>query len=187
MTDLGPKINQKLTVVLINDRAGLLYDIMKGAFVMDDGFRLLFVCTGNICRSPMAEGMMKCLLPPASGRRIMVCSAGIHAADGLPAEPGAVRAVRELGADIGAHRSRAIDGSLIASANLVLVMERQQARFIQGTAPVAPEAIRLLGEFAGGEGTPEIPDPYGGSFAVYRRCAQMIRGCLDGVIDYICQ
>jgi protein-tyrosine-phosphatase len=159
---------------------------MSGAFIMKDGFRLLFVCTGNICRSPMAEGLMKVLLPPAPGRHITVCSAGTQAVDGLPPETGAVRAVREHGADIAGHRSRAIDGSLIASANLILVMERQQARLIQSTAPVAPDALRLLGEFAGGEGTPEISDPYGGSFAVYRRCAQMIRGCLDGVIDFIC-
>jgi protein-tyrosine phosphatase len=170
LTDLGPKINQNLKVVLMND-----------------SFRLLFVCTGNICRSPMAEGLMKILLPPASGHHIIIRSAGTHAADGLPAESGAVRAAREHGADIGGHRSRALDGSLIASANLILVMERQQARFIQSTAPVASEALRLLGEFAGSEGTPEFPDPYGGSFAVYRRCAQMIRGCLDGVIDFICQ
>ena len=154
---------------------------------MDDSFRLLFVCTGKICRSPMAEGLMKILLPSASGRHIIIRSAGTHAADGLPAEPGAARAAREHGADIGGHRSRAIDGTLIASANLILVMERQQARFIQSTSPVAPDALRMLGEFAGSEGTPEIPDPYGGSFAVYRRCAQMIRGCLDGVIDFICQ
>jgi protein-tyrosine phosphatase len=150
---------------------------------MNASFRLLFVCTGNICRSPMAEGIMKVLLPPASGCHIMVCSAGTRAADGLPAEPGAVRAARELGADIGGHRSRSIDGSLIARADLILVMERQQARFIRSAAQVAPDALRLLGEFAGGEGTPEIPDPYGGSFGVYRHCAQMIRRCLDGVID----
>ncbi|MEN8753875.1 MAG: low molecular weight protein arginine phosphatase [Desulfobacterales bacterium] len=170
MTDLGPKINQNLTVVLIND-----------------SFRLLFVCTGNICRSPMAEGIMKVLLSPASDRRILVRSAGTHAADGLSAEPGAVRAVREHGADIGGHRSRAIDGSLIADADLILVMERQQARFIRSTAHVSPDALRLLGEFGGGAGAPEIPDPYGGSFAVYRHCAQMIRRCLDGVIDFIWQ
>jgi len=115
---------------------------MSGAFIMKDGFRLLFVCTGNICRSPMAEGLMKVLLPPAPGRHITVCSAGTQAVDGLPAETGAVRAVREHGADIAGHRSRAIDGSLIASANLILVMERQQARLIQGTAPVAPDALR---------------------------------------------
>jgi protein-tyrosine-phosphatase len=66
-------------------------------------------------------------------------------------------------------------------------MERQQARFIRSTVPVSPDALRLLGEFAGGAGIPEIPDPYGGSFAVYRHCAQMIRGCLDGVIDFICR
>ena len=166
MTDLDSKINQNLK--------------------MTDTFRLLFVCTGNICRSPMAEGIMKAHLPPMPHRRIMVLSAGTHAADGLPAEPEAVRAAREYGADIGGHRSRAIDGSLIARADLILVMERQQARFIRSTAQVAPDALRLLGEFAGGAGTPEIPDPYGGSFAVYRHCAQMIRGCLDGVIDFIC-
>jgi protein-tyrosine phosphatase len=170
MTDLAPKINQNIKVVL-----------------MDDSFHLLFVCTGNICRSPMAEGLIKVLLPAGSGRHIIIRSAGTHAADGLPAEPGAVRAAREHGADIGGHRSRAIDGSLIASANLILVMERQQVRFIQSTATVARDALRLLGEFAGGEGTPEIPDPYGGSLTVYRHCAQMIRGCLDGVIGFICQ
>jgi len=160
---------------------------MSGAFVMSDSFRLLFVCTGNICRSPMAEGIIKVLLSPASDRRILVRSAGTHAADGLSAEPGAMRAARELGADIGGHRSRAIDGSLIAGADLILVMERQQARFIRSMTHVTPDALRLLGEFAGGAGTPEIPDPYGGSFAVYRHCAEMIRGCLDGVIDFICR
>ena len=154
---------------------------------MDDSFRLLFVCTGNICRSPMAEGLMKVLLPPGSGRDIIIRSAGTHAADGLPAEPGAARAAREHGADIGGHRSRAIDGSLIASANLILVMERQQARFIHGTAPVTRDAIRLLGEFAGGEGTPGITAASGASILDSRRCAQMIRGCHDGVIDFICQ
>jgi protein-tyrosine-phosphatase len=153
---------------------------------MNDSLRLLFVCTGNICRSPMAEGLMKALLFPVSNHHIMVCSAGTHAEDGLPAEPGAVRAAREHGADIGGHRSRAIDGSLIADADLILVMERQQARFIRSMAHVTPDALRLLGEFAGGAGAPEIPDPYGGSFAVYRHCAEMIRGCLDGVIDFIC-
>ena len=152
---------------------------------MTDTFRLLFVCTGNICRSPMAEGIMKALLPPMPHRRITVLSAGTHAADGLSAEPGAMHAAREHGADIGGHRSRAIDGLLIARADLILVMERQQARFIRSTVQLAPDALRLLGEFADGAGTPEIPDPYGGSFAVYRQCAQMIRGCLDGVIDYV--
>ena len=130
---------------------------------------------------------MKVLLPPAFDHHIMVRSAGTHAADGLPAEPGAVRAAREHGADIDGHRSRALDGSLIDGADLILVMERQQARFIRSTAHVSPDALRLLGEFGGGAGAHEIPDPYGGSFAVYRHCAQMIRRSLDGVIDFICQ
>jgi protein-tyrosine-phosphatase len=152
---------------------------------MTDTFHLLFVCTGNICRSPMAEGMMKALLPPVPNRRITVLSAGTHAADGLPAETRAVHAALEYGADIGGHRSQAVDGSMVARADLILVMERRQARFIRSTARVAPKTLRMLGEFAGGEGTHEIPDPYGGSFGVYRRRAQTIRGCLDGVIDYI--
>jgi protein-tyrosine-phosphatase len=165
MTDSGLKINQNLK--------------------MNDTFHILFVCTGNICRSPMAEGVLKILLPPPLEHRIMVRSAGTHAADGLPAEPGALRAAREYGADIACHRSRAIDGSMVACADLILVMERQQTRFVRSTALVAPDALRLLGEFAGGAATPEIPDPYGGSFAVYRHCAQIIRGCLDGLIDFI--
>jgi protein-tyrosine-phosphatase len=152
---------------------------------MKDTFRILFVCTGNICRSPMADGVLKILLPLALDHRTTVRSAGTHAADGLPAEPLAVRAAREYGADIGGHRSRVIDGPLIAFADLILVMERQQARFIRSSAQVVPDALRLLGEFADGEGTPEITDPYGGSFAIYRQCAKMIRGCLEGVIDYV--
>lgn len=156
------------------------------ASIMNDTFRILIVCTGNICRSPMAEGLLKSVLPLASYRRITVCSAGTHATGGLPAESGAVRAAREHGVDIGGHRSQALDGSLIARAGLILVMEKQHARFIHSSAHVDSGAVRLLGEFTGDDGNREIPDPYGGSFAVYRHCAQMICRCLDGVVDYVC-
>ena len=93
-----------------------------------DNFHLVFVCTGNICRSPMAEGIMKdCILDEIeSGGAplpIMVSSAGTSAVEGFPASEYAIQAASQHGIDIGSHRSTQLSDSIVEKADLILTME----------------------------------------------------------------
>jgi protein-tyrosine-phosphatase len=135
----------------------------------------------------MAEAMFKAILPEDLLRSISVSSAGTHAADGLPAELNAVRAMQELCADLSGHRSRMVVPEWVADADLVLVMERLHAIQIRDFADIRETEIRLLGEFGGQTKNGEIQDPYGGDLARYRKTALQIRGCLDGVIQHVRQ
>ena len=126
----------------------------------------------------MAEGLLTRLWPQQLHRHVVIESAGTHAAQGLPAEPHAVRAAGELGADIGAHRSRALDPVMVEKADLILAMTQQQVRVIRSFDQGKSELVRLLGEFGPDKRRIEVPDPYGGSLETYRQCAFMIHGFL---------
>jgi protein-tyrosine-phosphatase len=130
---------------------------------------VLFVCAGNICRSPIAEAACRHLAQSRSGlAQVEIGSAGVFAIDGNRATPDAIDAAREeLGLDITAHRARGLDG---LDADLILTMDASVAR--------VAERLRLrgriarLGDFAGtGE---EVEDPYGCAGEVYRACARHI-------------
>jgi protein-tyrosine phosphatase len=152
---------------------------------MDNRRHILFVCTGNICRSPMAEVMFENLLPADVHRSVTVSSAGTHAADGIPAEPYAVRIMQEFRADLSAHRSRPAIPELVSGSDLVLVMEKLHAIQIRDFVNPRNTEVRLLGEFGGQAKNGDIPDPYGGNLACYRKTARQIRNCLDGVMEYL--
>ena len=131
---------------------------------------LLFLCTGNTCRSPMAAAFFTHLLGDAPGVRGI--SAGL-AASGGPATPQAIRVAAERGVDLSAHRSRPLALALEERPDLVLCMASSHlapARsLIKGTVPV-----RLYGAFLELPGDPEVPDPYGGTLAVYRTVATLL-------------
>lgn len=152
---------------------------------MTDPYHILFVCTGNICRSPMAEGMLKKMLPNELQSRVRVSSAGTRAADGLPAESHTVQAMSEAGIDLSEHRSRMIGTEIIFGADLIIVMETFHGIELRGFADADKLPIRLMGTFSGQAGFAEIPDPYGGNLARYRKTALQIRSCLKGVIRHI--
>ncbi|MBL0713785.1 MAG: low molecular weight protein arginine phosphatase [Desulfosarcina sp.] len=148
---------------------------------------ILFVCTGNICRSPMAEGLLRHMLARRSLSGVQIRSAGIHALDGRPAEPHAVEAARELGADITGHTARSLDREMVERADMILVMERGQAELIARVLPRATqkEKLRLLAAGSAESGSPEVDDPYGMSLDAYRTCAHVIRRCLTAVLEQI--
>jgi len=83
-------------------------------------FEILMVCTGNICRSPMAAGLLRHMLPTDLENRIQVISAGTHAMHGHQAAPFAVQAMARQGIDISGHRARMIDRTLVRRASLIL-------------------------------------------------------------------
>jgi len=112
---------------------------------------ILVVCIGNICRSPMAEGMLKVELP-----NINIRSAGIGALVGKPADPTAIHLMAERGIDITGHRAQQINLTMVSQANLILVMDREQRRFIEKRYSNACGKIYQLGA----KDNVEIPDPY---------------------------
>lgn len=148
---------------------------------------ILFVCTGNICRSPMAEGLLRHMLAEGSVAGCRILSAGTHAMDGRPAEPHAVEAARELGADITGHCARSLDREMVARADLILVMEQGQADLIARVLPAArqAEALHLLADYSSAQDIAEVDDPYGSPLDAYRDCARFIQHCLAGVLDRI--
>lgn len=125
---------------------------------------IVFVCTGNTCRSPMAEGIFRKMVQDAGIADVQCSSCGLAACVGLPPSANAVEAAREYGADISALRSRALTEYLLEETDLFVCMTREH--WMQLIPYVPREKIRVL---AGG-----VADPYGQDLEVYRRCAAQI-------------
>jgi protein-tyrosine-phosphatase len=154
---------------------------------------ILFVCTGNICRSPMAEYLFRSRLGP--DMPWTACSSGLAATDGLAASQTAIEVMNELGIDIKDHRSRELTKELVDAATIILVMTSNQALELKKRFPKARDRVHLLGSFSrdpgsqAGGGTAaaakDIPDPVGAGIEIYRRTLSDIAGCLDGLIHYL--
>src|SRR5689334_2371601 len=134
----------------------------------------LFVCTGNICRSPMAEGLFRNATQGRSDYRAV--SAGLGAADGLPPSTYSVQAMKELGVDISRQRSQMLTADLVKQADYILGMTHSHVDTITLLYPQAAEKTFLLREFDETLDPYEkdISDPIGGSYDVYLNCRDQI-------------
>ncbi|HDQ99112.1 MAG TPA: low molecular weight protein arginine phosphatase [candidate division WOR-3 bacterium] len=140
---------------------------------------MLVVCTGNMCRSPMAHGVLAQML---AGERVFVYSAGTDAPAGAPATRAAVEAAAGLGADISGHRAQLLNAELVAGADLVLVMEEYHRRRVLELACGEGSRVRLLGEYLpGAEPGREIADPVGRPLEVYREALAGLARALEQV------
>jgi len=145
---------------------------------------ILVVCTGNLCRSPMAAALLRARLDEDEKRRDWrVVSAGTWASQGQPASPYAVAEMDERGIDIHAHRSRSVDAELMEEADLVLVMTRSHAEALTVAFPDQAHKVHLLSEMEGQ--TYDISDPYGGTRLEYAYIAQELEQLIDGGYERI--
>jgi protein-tyrosine-phosphatase len=133
----------------------------------------------------MAEGLLLHELPHPFRSLVSVRSAGTHGLYGNRAEPHAVRAAAERGADISGHQARILNAAMIRSADLVLAMEQFHIDQINSRLFFRCKYAQLLGSFAPQRENPEIQDPYGFPYAAYAAAADAILECTPGLIEYI--
>jgi protein-tyrosine-phosphatase len=139
---------------------------------------ILFVCTGNICRSPMAAALMRQRIANLGlSDQIQVLSAGVWAADGRPASELAIATLAGRGIALGDHRSQAITIPLLEQADIVLVMEESHRRSLFHLAPQYLAKLFLLGELVGQH--EDIADPVGGSPQEYARTVALLETLID--------
>jgi protein-tyrosine phosphatase len=136
---------------------------------------ILILCTGNICRSPMAEVLLRERLRGQAPDAVPnVISAGTAALVGYPADPFAVEVAQQFGFDLAAHRGQQALTPLLSGADLVLVMERAHADWVHHQSPSLRGRVQLLGRWR----EQEIADPYGRSREVFEACFEQIDDCV---------
>lgn len=138
---------------------------------------VLFICAANICRSPMAQGLLTAKTME-TGEAWMIDSAGIYVKPGFPPAPYTLEILREKEIDLSAHRSRMVNAELVAQFDLILTMERGQKEALRAAFPQHKHKIYLLSEMVGQN--QDIIDPIGQPFIDYQQTAQEI----DGIIRF---
>lgn len=153
---------------------------------------ILFVCTGNTCRSSMAEGIFKHLLIKNNIENIHVSSAGISAYGGDVANKNAITVLKSKGIDISNHSARQIDDVILTNSDLILTMTDSHKRVLIKYAPEFSNKIFTLREFAykiNGEISDginlDIDDPYGMDYQVYQLCMAEIETELNKIIKNV--
>lgn len=139
---------------------------------------VLFVCTGNTCRSPMAECLFHALAF-SQGAQVRAASAGLCAPDGAPASEGALFAMRRRGLTLEGHRARTVTREMLEGADLVVCMGQSHLSALRARFSGLSTPLRAFDD-------PPVSDPYGGDAAAYERAARDIARQLPALLAALC-
>ncbi|MEA3328921.1 MAG: L-threonylcarbamoyladenylate synthase [Candidatus Omnitrophota bacterium] len=138
--------------------------------------KIIFVCTGNICRSPMAEGLLRNKIKQLGKNKLIeIISVGVSAPLGMQASRNAVEVMKQEGIDISGHKSRPLDTFLIKDADLIFVMEPKHKEVVLANVPQAASKVHLL----------DISDPIGGEMEAYRQTLNSLKDRLTKILKLL--
>jgi protein-tyrosine phosphatase len=183
------KFAQRSSIVRVDDsglqvlRPGVFSEVNLKRLA---SFMIVLVCTGNTCRSPMAEVLLKkriadrlgCKTDQLDDRGVVVMSAGISASPGCRSAAEAIQAMQERGLDLSQHESQPLSERIVRFADVIITMTRGHRDAILEAWPEAEPRIRLI---SGGRG--DVSDPIGGPLDLYRRCAEQLDAYLANLTN----
>ena len=146
---------------------------------------VLFICTGNVCRSPMAEGYFR-HLAREGGHDIAVTSAGVGAMEGLPPSANSIAVMEEEGVDIRDQRSQMLTPPMVSEYTHIFGMARSHIDVIRSYFPESVEKTFVLREFlVDGDLDLDVPDPIGGDMEDYLQSKNLIMEAMPGVLNFV--